>query len=161
MNKRYLTSEQAISLLPEGDYIHTLYGGFALIGADWERQEVINKLKSVDKIEIAGDVARNIGHGLAVYNDDAQYFSDILFVETDKKKLDAFDPIEEDTTDGDCCAKCRYFHRLKHNFKVDEGFEESYCCDVLLHLPEDESEGWVDEVEPQDICEMFCSDRRT
>lgn len=57
--------------------------------------------------------------------------------------------------DNECCAKCRYMHRLKHNFKVSEGIEESYCCDVLLHLPEDESEVWVQETSPEDICEMF------
>lgn len=57
--------------------------------------------------------------------------------------------------DNECCAKCKYYHRLKNNFKVGEGFEESHCCDVLLHLPKDESEGWVQEVTPQDRCEMY------
>ena len=57
--------------------------------------------------------------------------------------------------DNECCAKCKYYHRLKNNFKVGEGFEESHCCDVLLHLPKDESEGWVQEVTPQNRCEMY------
>lgn len=130
MNKRYLTSEQAISLLPEGDYIHTFYGGFALIGADWERQEVIDKLKSVDKIEIAGDVARNIGHGLAVYNDDAQYYSDILFVETDKKKLDAFDPIEEETMNKEILE-------LVSVFLEEKGYDVDYTDGALYVNSED------------------------
>ena len=56
--------------------------------------------------------------------------------------------------DNECCAKCRYYHRLKHNFKVGVGFEESYCCDVLMHLP-DTHEPWIQEVTPNGMCEMY------
>ena len=62
--------------------------------------------------------------------------------------------------DNECCAKCRFFHRLKHNFQVGKGFEESYCCDVVMHLPRSESkiddcEPWIQEVTPDSMCEMF------
>lgn len=56
---------------------------------------------------------------------------------------------------NECCAKCRYYHRLKHNFKVGVGFEESYCCDVLMHFPEEGTWVWIQEVTPQDRCEMY------
>ena len=99
-NKRYITAEEAISLLPSGDTIHTFVdGGIALIGADWEREDVLQKLVESDKIEITGEMARSMGHGLAVYSDTAKYMADILFIETDKGKLDAFDPIEEPKKD--------------------------------------------------------------
>ena len=55
------------------------------------------------------------------------------------------------------CEKCAYFHRLKHNFKIGIGFEESNCCDVLLHLPDstDDIKPSVQEVSRLDMCEMF------
>lgn len=55
------------------------------------------------------------------------------------------------------CEKCAHFHRLKHNFKKGIGFEESTCCDVLLHLPDstDDTKPWVQEVTRLGMCEMF------
>lgn len=94
--KRYITAEEAADLLPDRDAIHTFKGvGPVLIGADWDREGVLNKLKTSDKIEIAGETARNMGHGLAVYNDNAKLQSDILFIETEEEKLNQFDPPEE------------------------------------------------------------------
>lgn len=94
--RRYITAEEAISLLPEGNEIHTFYNvPFGLIGADWDRADIIQKLTEADKIEIAGETARSMGHGLAVYNNDTQWQSEVLFVETDKDKLNIFDSAEE------------------------------------------------------------------
>lgn len=55
------------------------------------------------------------------------------------------------------CEKCAYFHRLKHNFETGTGFEESNCCDVLLHLsePTGDTKPWVQEVSRLGMCEMF------
>lgn len=47
------------------------------------------------------------------------------------------------------CEHCKHYHKLKHNFEVGKGYVESHCCDVLL------SDGWVQEVYPWDMCEMF------
>ena len=60
------------------------------------------------------------------------------------------------------CEKCAHFHRLKHNFKIGTGFEESNCCDVLLHLPDsmDDTKSWVQEVSQFDTCEMFTEARQ-
>ena len=55
----------------------------------------------------------------------------------------------------ECCANCRYLRRLKHNFKREMGFEESYCCSVWLRDPNDIKSTWVQEVSPNDMCEMF------
>lgn len=52
----------------------------------------------------------------------------------------------------DCCVNCKYYHRMKHNFEVNKGFEESHCCDVLM---KGEPGGWIQEVAPNDMCEMF------
>lgn len=95
--RRYVTPEEAEKLLPDKENIHTFYNmPFGLLGADWDRQEVVEKFKKSDKIEIAGPCARNIGHGLAVYNDNIKWQSEVLFIETDKEKLDIFDPKESE-----------------------------------------------------------------
>ena len=96
MKRKYITVDDAIKLLPDGEYVHTFHQmGMALIGADWDKEDVIAKLKSVDYIELTGKEARNMGHGIAVYNKDTKWQSDVLFIETDKDKIDAFDPLEE------------------------------------------------------------------
>lgn len=100
--RRYITADEAIKLLPEGDTIHTFVNmPMGLIGADWDRQEVIEKLRGSDKIEITGEQARSLGHGLAAYNESIKYQSDILFIETDEEKLNEFDePHEEEQKDN-------------------------------------------------------------
>ena len=37
----YLTKEQVLKMLPDGEYIHTFRGNGVLIGADWERKEIL------------------------------------------------------------------------------------------------------------------------
>ena len=53
---------------------------------------------------------------------------------------------------SDCCENCIYCHRLKHNFEVGKGFEESLACDVLLHL---DGDGFIVETSKNEMCEMF------
>lgn len=48
------------------------------------------------------------------------------------------------------CENCLYLRRLKHNFTVGKGYEESKCCVALL-----EDDGWVQEVKQDDFCEMY------
>ena len=93
MNRRFITAREAEQLLPDRKEIHTFVNmPFGLIGADWNREDIIDKLnKNKIKIEIAGEQARSIGHGLAVYDDSAKRQSDVLFIETDRDKLDKID----------------------------------------------------------------------
>lgn len=94
--KRYLTAEEAISLIPDGDKIHTqIQKGMMFIGADWSREDIIDKIQKSEIREITGPIARRMGYGLALYNKNAKYQSEILFVETDKNRLDLFDPQTE------------------------------------------------------------------
>lgn len=57
------------------------------------------------------------------------------------------------------CKDCKYYRRLKHNFKVGKGFEESNCCIAILIMDKIETgnnlKAWVQEVEPNSFCEMF------
>lgn len=94
--RRFITTEEAIGILPDGDLIHTFVNvSFGLVGADWEREELIDKIRSSDYREITGPQARGMNHGLVLYNEIVMRQSDILFVETDAERLDALDPPEE------------------------------------------------------------------
>ena len=91
--KKIITSEEAIELLPEGNEIHTFYNApMCLVGADWSREDIIKKLESVDVIELTGEVARSMDHGMCAYNHGCLQ-GEVLFIETDMAKLNAFDPL--------------------------------------------------------------------
>lgn len=55
------------------------------------------------------------------------------------------------------CSECLFFHPLKHNYTQKEGFEESYCCDALLHAKDRKSseKPWIQQVSLDGWCEMF------
>lgn len=90
--KTYITIEQAISVLPDGDFVHTFYNtGFGLVGADWSRNDILDKLRRCDIIELTGPAARGMGHGICAYNKNAKYQSDILFIETDESRVSALE----------------------------------------------------------------------
>lgn len=90
--KKHLTKEEAMSVLPQGESIHTFYNpGFGLVGADWSREDIIDKIQKSDIIELTGPQARGLSHGICAYDKDTKYQSDILFIETDESKLSLFD----------------------------------------------------------------------
>lgn len=86
--KTYITFEQAIKVLPDGESVHTFYNPrFGLVGADWDKNEVIDKLRKSDIIELTGEKARGTGHGICAYDKTTKYQDDILFIETDESLL--------------------------------------------------------------------------
>ena len=95
--RKFITAEEAIGLLPDKDSIHTFYNVMStLFGADWSRADVISELNKPGMIiEIAGELARGMDHGIAAYPKDAKKQSEVLFIETDKEKLDIFDKEEK------------------------------------------------------------------
>lgn len=99
--RTYITIEQAISVLPDGDAVHTFYDpGFGFVGADWSKEDITDKLRRSDIIELTGPVARGMGHGMCVYNKDTKWQSDILFVETDEERVAALEKELEALKDG-------------------------------------------------------------
>lgn len=99
--KTYITAEQAISVLPDGDSIHTFYNpGFGLVGADWSREDIIEKILNSDIIELTGEMARGTGHGMCAYNNDTKYHDEILFIETDETRLAALEQEMEALKNG-------------------------------------------------------------
>lgn len=50
------------------------------------------------------------------------------------------------------CKNCKYMTRLKHNFQVGSGFEETFCCIIFAN----EKNGFAIQVElNNDACEMY------
>ena len=94
--RKFVNQEDAINLLPEGETVHTfLNSGMCLVGADWGREELIAKIRSVGYREITGSMARSMNHGLALWSAGDKR-GDVLFVETDMDKLNKLDPEEDD-----------------------------------------------------------------
>jgi hypothetical protein len=71
----FLTADQAIALLPDSDKVHTFEqpSGFTLIGANWDKQTVIDALKAAPEqgIELTGETATSMGHGLCFQDKSA------------------------------------------------------------------------------------------
>ncbi len=89
--KIFITAEEAISILPDGEEIHTfLNSPPGLIGADWSREDAINHIRRADFRELAGPWARSLKHGIAVYNKNCKFY-DICFIATDEEKLAALE----------------------------------------------------------------------
>lgn len=100
--KAYITTEQAISVLPDGDTVHTFYNpGFGLVGADWSKEDITDKLRRSDTIELTGPAARGMGHGMCAYSKDTKRQSDILFIETDEERVAALEKELEALKDAD------------------------------------------------------------
>lgn len=92
----FLTADEAISVLPEKEDIHTFINvAFNLVGADISRCDLEDRLMKADFIEVCGEQARSLGHGICFYNKSALYQSDIIFVETDEEKLKALESAGE------------------------------------------------------------------
>jgi|APSaa5957512576_1039674.scaffolds.fasta_scaffold177870_2 hypothetical protein len=84
-----LTLEQALSVLPDGEYIHTFRGGGTMmLGANWPRKAITEALEGADAIMLTGPVARSMKHGMCI--DDCG----MLAIATDADKLDTIDPPE-------------------------------------------------------------------
>lgn len=72
-----LTFDEALAMLPADEEIHTFrQAGFALIGADWDRDEIL-KLIREKGCELSGEIASRMGHGIVLFDGDGT-----LFVET-------------------------------------------------------------------------------
>lgn len=62
-----LTFDEAVAMLPDGDSIHTFMGGgMVLIGADWDRKDILELLQ-IGKPELSGENACNLGHGMVAW----------------------------------------------------------------------------------------------
>lgn len=90
MDRKFITPEEAINLLNDGEQVHTFRNpNGILLGCDVDRESIIERLKSnPDKIEIGGETCRSMKHALILEDNG------FLFIETNEEKLNLFDPVE-------------------------------------------------------------------
>lgn len=81
----FLSLEDATKLLADSERIHTFRQGGAgiLIGADWDREDIIERIKK-HGVELSGAQATNMGHGLVSVNQKNP--RDTLFIETEQEE---------------------------------------------------------------------------
>ena len=73
--KELITFEEAVKRIPEGDNIHTFkQSGPFLIGADSPRAELLEAMQKAAAIEVTGDHAQSMNHGLAIRDGDTWLF---------------------------------------------------------------------------------------
>lgn len=72
-----LSRAEADSLMPDGEYVHTFMQatapGLVLLGADWKRSEIL-ELADLGKVELAGESATRMNHGIAAHSPDGVVF---------------------------------------------------------------------------------------
>ena len=74
-----LSFYQAVAMLPDKQEIHTFrLSRVALIGADWDRSEIISAIKKYG-VELSGPNASGMGHGMVLTDSNG-----FLFIETRK-----------------------------------------------------------------------------
>lgn len=66
----FLTKEQAIAMLPDGDYIHTFRG---FVGADWSRNEIMGAIEKY-QFELTGPNATAMNHGMGFRDEHGWVF---------------------------------------------------------------------------------------
>lgn len=75
-DKVLLTAEQAISALATTERLHTYVNPAGiLIGADWDRSTALKFLEGAARIEIAGHMARGMGHGIVATSGRVVFFA--------------------------------------------------------------------------------------
>ena len=83
-DRKVITFDQAVSMLPDGDTVHTfLQAGFGLIGADWPRENILADFEKYE-VELTGPAATAMDHGLGFH--DGKHF---VFVATNPDKVSA------------------------------------------------------------------------
>ena len=79
--RKSVDADTAIAALPDGDDVHTfMQGGTGmLLGADWSREDIAAALRKAERIDVTGDQAQSMRHGLAIRHPRADAW---LFIET-------------------------------------------------------------------------------
>lgn len=65
-DRHILTIDEAISVLPDGDYLHTTIANGVPLGADWSRDAVIAHIRKAGSAQISGPIMMGMRHGLCL-----------------------------------------------------------------------------------------------
>jgi hypothetical protein len=93
--KIFLTVDEAVSLFKSQDSAHSINViGPMIMGFEWSIPGVRKKLAECTDLQVAGDTARGMGHGIAATEPDGQF----IFFEHDEDALTAFIEAREGAT---------------------------------------------------------------
>lgn len=94
MSRKILTIEQAIDILPQKEQIHCFRDvGFGLVGADWNKEKVVETLKGAEVVEIGGERCKASKHALVCVPKNAKVQSDLYFFESRVDKIDYYEEL--------------------------------------------------------------------
>lgn len=88
MTRVFLSKEEAIACLPE-DCSTQIQNGPVFIGADCSKDDAIKAINDAWSIEIGGDMCRNTGRGIVLFEITKPGFGRYRFVSHDEEKLAA------------------------------------------------------------------------
>ncbi len=89
-DKIILTKKQAKEILDLKDgFVHTFKNPhmIGLIGADHSKESIYESIENAETLELAGEQAQAMNHGLGITPKGAKHHSDVLFVATDMRKV--------------------------------------------------------------------------
>ena len=89
-----LTTDQALGYLPDGEFIHTFRSGGFLIGADWNRKDIVCAIEN-NEVELSGSMATAMNHGMTLIDNHGP-----LFIATKENFLNS-DIIPDNDSIGD------------------------------------------------------------
>lgn len=91
--KIILTADEAISLLPGGEFVHNYANpsGGIFLGVDYERVDAEKHIREALQCEIGGERCKSMKHALAVWSSENR----VTFFETDMAKVEAMERAKE------------------------------------------------------------------
>jgi hypothetical protein len=97
-DKIILTADEAISLLPPGEYVHNYAnpGAGLFIGVDFDRADAEDHIRKAVQCEIGGPGCKGMKHGLVVWDSEKR----CTFFETDMAKLSEMEAAKAPLTIG-------------------------------------------------------------
>lgn len=87
--KILLTADEAISLLPDGEYVHNYINNVPglFIGCDYDRADAEKHIRDAIACEISGPGCKGMKHALAVWSSK----NNVSFFATDMDKVEAME----------------------------------------------------------------------
>lgn len=143
----FLTKDEALSLcaFSDDDTVHTFRnGGFGLVGCDLPRKELTEEMNTAEFMEIAGPFMYSMKHGIALVPKDAQWQSEIVFLETDMDKLKSFEQQKLSTvTTWDDLSLEQKQYAIKQYIAIREAEENRVWDDIMSNPDYSEPINWM------------------
>lgn len=84
--KKTLPFDEAVKLLPPGETVHTFrQSGWMMLGADHQRDKLLEAMKAAPEIQVTGPSAQAMKHGLAIHDDTGWLFIEAANAEAVKE----------------------------------------------------------------------------